>query len=166
MIILPSEEENQSTSQGRPLGPEYYDPKVKLEFMKKHGITQSVVSLGNPWLDFLSPEEAAPLAQDLNKDLQEYCIENAPFFYGFGVLPTSSPKDCCAELERISKLDKLRGAIIGTHGCGKGLDDPNWEPVFAKAAELGLVLFLHPHYGIPSELYGDASNGHVLPLGK
>ena len=26
------------------------------------------------------------------------------------------------------------------------------------------MLFLHPHYGIPSEMYGEAQNGHVLPL--
>jgi aminocarboxymuconate-semialdehyde decarboxylase len=54
---------------------------------------------------------------------------------------------------------------IGTQGCGKGLDDKNWEPVFSAAARLGLMLFLHPHYGIPTEVYGEASNGHVLPLG-
>jgi aminocarboxymuconate-semialdehyde decarboxylase len=44
------------------------------------------------------------------------------------------------------------------------LDDPAWEPVFAAAEKLGLMLFLHPHYGIPSEVYGSAPNGHVLPL--
>jgi hypothetical protein len=71
-----------------------------------------VLSLGNPWLDFLDEKEAAPLAKDLNADLQEYCEEYSEHFYGFGVLPTSSPAECVMELERISKLDKLRGAIV------------------------------------------------------
>lgn len=71
-----------------------------------------MLSLGNPWLDFLEPAEAAPLAEALNKDLQEYCNQHNEFFYGFGVLPTSSPKDCVLELRRIAGLDKMRGAIV------------------------------------------------------
>jgi predicted TIM-barrel fold metal-dependent hydrolase len=161
-IILPNEDLEESTRLGRPVGPEYVDPKVKLNFMAKHDITTSVLSLANPWLDFLKEKEVSSIAKDLNQDMQEYCQD--PRFYGFGVLPVNSPSESVKELERISKLDRLRGAIIGTQGCGKGLDDPRWEPVFAKAEELNLMLFLHPHYGITNELYGDIPNGHVLPL--
>lgn len=164
LIILPHEDIDDSTRLGRPIGPEYYDPSVKKEFMSKHQITHSILSLGNPWLDFLDPSEAAPLASALNQDLQAYC-QNHEQFYGFGVLPTSSPKDCVLELENIAALDKLRGAIIGTHGAGKGLDDPEYFQVFETASKLGQMLFLHPHYGIDPEHYGTSqSNGHVLPL--
>ncbi|KAJ3333014.1 hypothetical protein HDU91_002993, partial [Kappamyces sp. JEL0680] len=79
--------------------------------MELHGITQTVLSLGNPWLDFLPGSEAAPLAKELNNDLQSYCLQHKKHFYGFGVLPTNSPRDCVEELGRISKLDRLRGAI-------------------------------------------------------
>ncbi len=113
LLILPNEDSDASTRTGRPIGPEYYDYKVKLEFMAKHGITQTVLSLGNPWLDFLPGQESTPLAKDLNEDLQAYCLEHEMYFYGFGVLPTNSPKDCVDELYRISKLDRLRGAIVG-----------------------------------------------------
>lgn len=33
LIILPGEDLDGSTSAGRPIGPEYYDPKEKLKFM-------------------------------------------------------------------------------------------------------------------------------------
>jgi aminocarboxymuconate-semialdehyde decarboxylase len=112
LIILPGEDLDPSTKQGRPIGKEYFDPETKLEFMKVHGITKSVLSLGNPWLDFLDDKEAAPLAKALNADLQEYCEKFPEQFYGFGVLPTASPQECVLELENISKLDKLRGAIV------------------------------------------------------
>ncbi|KAJ3332022.1 hypothetical protein HDU76_001530 [Blyttiomyces sp. JEL0837] len=164
LLILPHEDLDASTRLGRPVGPEYYDINVKLAFMDKHGIDRSVISLANPWLDFLEPKESIALAKDLNKDLDDICAKSAGRLFGFGVLPSLSPSGSVDELERVSKLKYLRGVILGTHGAGKGLDDPELEPMFAKAAEKNLTIFLHPHYGVPSTLFGDHPNGHVLPL--
>ena len=33
LVILPGEELDNSTSSGRPIGPEYYDPQEKMKFM-------------------------------------------------------------------------------------------------------------------------------------
>jgi aminocarboxymuconate-semialdehyde decarboxylase len=38
----------------------------------------------------------------------------------------------------------LRGAQIGSNVAGKNLDDPELEPVWATAAELGAFILLHP----------------------
>lgn len=35
-----------------------------------------------------------------------------------------------------------------------------WEAL----AETGLVVFLHPHYGVGGQAWGERENGHVLPL--
>jgi hypothetical protein len=43
LIILPDEDKSQSTSSGRPIGPEYYDIAVKLAFMERHHIDISVI---------------------------------------------------------------------------------------------------------------------------
>lgn len=53
---------------------------------------------------------------------------------------------------------------MGTRGVGKGLDDEALEPVWAAIEEAGLVVFLHPHYGVDGKAWGDKDNGHVLPL--
>jgi predicted TIM-barrel fold metal-dependent hydrolase len=132
--------------------------------MARHNIDASIVSLANPWLDFVPNDTAIPLARDLNQDLHAWCEEYPSRLYAFGVLPTVSVDGSIAELTRLSKMKSMRGVIMGTHGLGKGLDDPALEPVFAKIAELGLVVFLHPHYGIPTESFGERDNGHVLPL--
>jgi hypothetical protein len=58
----------------------------------------------------------------------------------------------------------IRGVIIGTRGIGLGLDDPALEPLWAALAETGLVVFLHPHYGVGAQAWGPRNNGHVLPL--
>lgn len=70
LVILPGEDEEATTAVGRPIGPEYHEIARKLEFMDRHGIQSSVISLANPWLDFLSAEEAPDVARRLNDELE------------------------------------------------------------------------------------------------
>ena len=118
VILLPGEDEEATTAIGRPIGGEYYEPQRKLDFMDTHGIEMSVLSTANPWVDFLAPEEAIPMAQGLNEDLQQFCEDSNGRFYGFGVIPTTSIDGCLEEVHRIKKLDKLRGVVLSTHGRG------------------------------------------------
>ncbi|KAI8848191.1 hypothetical protein BC829DRAFT_394627 [Chytridium lagenaria] len=166
LIILPQEDLDASTRTGRPVGPEYYDMSVKLSFMDKHGIDTSVVSLANPWLDFLPHAQAVTLATDLNKDLNDLCTPYGGRLFGFGVLPTGSSdvSSWVSEIRRIAGMGNMRGAIIGTKGLGKGLDDKELVPFYKEAAETGMMLFVHPHYGIGADVFGEVENGHVLPL--
>lgn len=53
---------------------------------------------------------------------------------------------------------------MGTRGIGNGLDDPALDPVWSAIEKAGLVVFLHPHYGVDANAYGDQENGHVLSL--
>jgi len=91
----------------------------------------------------------------------------------FGILPFSQDvpsSELVSSLESIAKSNFLNGAIIGTRGRGKGLDDPELEPVWECAEKYNQPLFLHPHYGVGSDsvnedgLFGKMNNGHVLPL--
>lgn len=161
---------------GRPVGPQYWDREEKLKFMDKHGIDASVVSSANPWLDFLSASQAHILAKELNTDLEEYCSTSPSFvfsntqfkrLYGFGLLPlvpSISIAALLAIVNQISTLPHLKGLIMGTKGIGSGLDDPVLDPVWEAIEIAGLVVFLHPHYGVGAEAYGKQENGHVLPL--
>ena len=176
-LIILSSDEDQSVpidQRGRPIDSSYYDINVKLAFMRSHGITTSVISLANPWLDFLRPEHAQSWAERINNDLEETCArvnrENPEKFYAFGTLPlsASSPDIIVAEIERLKTLPHLRGVIMGTTGLGRGLDDPRLDPVWRALQDTNTLLFLHPHYGLPDSVFGgsDAVNryGHVLPL--
>jgi len=68
--------------------------------MDRHGIDISVLSLANPWLDFLPKGGAVEMAALLNDDLQEISEGSDGRIYGFGVLPTQDPKAACKEIER------------------------------------------------------------------
>jgi aminocarboxymuconate-semialdehyde decarboxylase len=116
----------------------------------------------------------------LNDDLEEYCAtspelqyEGSPGIrrlYGFGLLPLVPNTTIDALLQtikQVASLPHLKGIIMGTKAIGKGLDDPEMEPVWQALAEARLVVFLHPHYGLGTgaqEAWGDQNYGHVLPL--
>ncbi|KAK7514415.1 uracil-5-carboxylate decarboxylase [Phyllosticta citriasiana] len=169
LIILPGEDalDKPSTARGRPIGPEYFDITEKLKFMDTHGITKSVISLANPWLDFLPPEEAGAAARNINDEVDAICSQYPGRLYAFGTLPLSAPAETVvAEVKRLKTLKFMRGIIMGTSGLGKGLDDPALDPIYAALEEQQLLIFLHPHYGLPSDVYGPQAGdyGHVLPL--
>ncbi|CAO2651787.1 Nn.00g000700.m01.CDS01 [Neocucurbitaria sp. VM-36] len=169
LIILPGEDDpsTPSTSRGRPIGSEYYDIKEKIAFMDLHKINKSVISLANPWLDFLPAEEAGEAARKVNDDVNDQCSQYPGRLYFFGTLPLSaSPDVITAEIERLSTLKFARGVIMGTSGLGQGLDDAKLDPVYAALEKHQQLIFLHPHYGLPSSVYGPRASeyGHVLPL--
>lgn len=137
-------------------------------------------SSANPWLDFLSAAEADRLAGELNEDLEEFCSSSPDLYsppsegtpsikrlYGLGLLPLvpgASTSDVLGAITQISSLPHLKGVIMGTQGLGRGLDDEELGPVWRGIERNGLVVFLHPHYGVPSSMWGERDNGHVLPL--
>lgn len=166
LVILPAED-TASTSRGRPIGSEYYDVKEKLAFMDAHKIDVSVISLANPWLDWLPTDEAAETARKVNDDVERMCAEHEGRLYAFGTLPLSAPaEEVVKEIERLSTLQHHRGVVMGTSGLGSGLDDPALDPIYAALEKHEQLIFLHPHYGLPTSVYGPRASdyGHVLPL--
>ncbi|MCJ1426004.1 hypothetical protein MMC29_003906 [Sticta canariensis] len=169
LIILPSDDNGAlaPSSRGRPIGLEYSFIEQKLLFMSTHNIDVSVISLANPWLDFLPPGEALSAARDINDELEAICKESKGKLYAFATLPVSAPSDeVVAEINRLQQLSHIRGIILGTGGLGSGLDDVALEPIWAMLEKSQLLLFLHPHYGLPTEVFGPRAQdyGHVLPL--
>lgn len=135
LVILPAED-TASTSRGRPIGPEYYDVNEKLKFMDAHDIDVSIISLANPWLDWLPPEDAAGVAQRVNDDVERMCAEHKGRLYAFGTLPLSAPAEKIVnEITRLNTLPHMRGVVMGTSGLGTGLDDPALDPIYAALEE-------------------------------
>jgi aminocarboxymuconate-semialdehyde decarboxylase len=165
LIILPGEEKEQTTNIGRPIGREYWDVNAKIHYMDQHQIEKSVISLANPWLDFLQGQEAESVAQELNDELQQICEASQGRLYGFATLPVRNAAASVKEVERISKLSHIRGVILGTPGAGKGLDHEEMRDVLAAIEDKGLMIFLHPHYGVGNEHFHDSGHALFLALG-
>jgi len=169
LIILSTDDDSSlsPSARGRPIGPEYSSLSHKLSFMDTHHIDISVISLANPWLDFLPAGEAAAAARRINDDMNEQCTIYPGRLFAFGTLPLSgSVEDVVDEIRRLKDLKYMRGVIMGTSGLGQGLDDIKLEPVWAALQEQKQMVFIHPHYGLPNEVYGPRAGeyGHVLSL--
>jgi aminocarboxymuconate-semialdehyde decarboxylase len=54
------------------------------------------------------------------------------------------PDRAIDELNRASKLPGMRGVYMGTNINQRDLDDPLFEPIFARIEALDLPIFLHP----------------------
>ena len=169
LIILPSDDDPSlpPESRGRPIDVSYSSIEEKLKFMANHHINTSVISLANPWLDFLPPEEGPKWATTINNELEELSTQNSGKIYAFATLPLSAPPQAIIkESSRLQTLSHIKGIILGTTGLGSGLDDPTLDPIWESLESHSLLIFLHPHYGLPSTLYGPRASeyGHVLPL--
>lgn len=165
LIILPNEEKEKTTNIGRPIGREYYDINAKLLYMKNHNISHSIISLANPWLDFLKENECESVAQELNDELESICEKSNNKVYGFATLPVKNVNACIKEINRLKQLKHIKGVILGTPGAGNGIDHINMRKVLHTIEENNLMIFLHPHYGVGNEFYNDTGHTLFLALG-
>lgn len=62
---------------GSAFGPQCWQRSNKVAFMDRHRIDASIVSVADPWLDFLPPEEAVEVARVMNEELESWCLPPA-----------------------------------------------------------------------------------------
>lgn len=165
LVILPGEDKEHTTSIGRPIGEEYWNVEAKLRYMELHGIDKSVISLANPWLDFLQGQEAASVAQELNDELQSICESSQGKLLGFATLPVRNTSASVKEIRRLKSMKCIKGVILGTPGAGNGLDHENMRDVLEAVSDAGYMIFMHPHYGVGTEHFHDSGHALFLALG-
>jgi aminocarboxymuconate-semialdehyde decarboxylase len=161
-IIFDSEKE--VTGGTRAISSAYYSIEKKIEFMDSNGLDKSVVSIGNPWVDFMDPQEARWWATSLNEDIEKICLDDSRF-WGLGVVPLQDPQAACAEIERIEKLRRVKGIMIGTRPGGLQLDDPALNPFWETAEGSSLPIFIHPHYTVGYEMMAGYGHAMLFALG-
>jgi predicted TIM-barrel fold metal-dependent hydrolase len=154
-VIFPGES-------GRLLDESYWSIEEKLAYMDQVGISQSVVSLGNPWLEPFSPDEARDLAKELNAELASFAERTGGRIVGMGCLPEGSVADAAEAVRAIQATEGLYGAVSGTKICGLSFDHPDLAAVWQALEDTGTPLLVHPHHGIG--LAEAEGFGHSLPL--
>ena len=90
------------------------------------------------------PEDALDLARMLNDHIAAQVAAHPKRFLGLGTLPLQAPELAVRELERCVAELGMPGVQIGTHVNAWNLDQPELFPVFARAAEIGAAIFVHP----------------------
>jgi aminocarboxymuconate-semialdehyde decarboxylase len=90
------------------------------------------------------PDLGLATARVLNDEIAEICGRFPDRFTGLGTVPLQAPELAIAELDRLHQSLGFRGIEIMTHVAGADLSEPRFRSVFARCAELGLVVFMHP----------------------
>jgi len=105
-----------------------------------------IISLAAPAIESLGePAETSELARLGNEAMAELVRSRPDTFAGF--VAGVPMNDVDATLEEIDRAAGSLGALgiqIYTHVNGLPLDDPRFEPVFARMAELDRAIWVHP----------------------
>ncbi len=78
-----------------------------------------------------------------NEGVAEHCSRAPGRLLGLGLVPLQHPELAVEVLDHALSLG-LRGVEISSHAPDRELSDPAYEPLWARAAATGAVLFLHP----------------------
>jgi aminocarboxymuconate-semialdehyde decarboxylase len=104
-------------------------------------LSASLVHQGLEWAD---AQTSLRLARTTN-DWIARAVAGAPArFVGLGTLPMQVPALAVAELERCMRDLGLKGVAISTTAGPMELGDAALRPFWAKAEELGAVVYIHP----------------------
>ena len=114
-----------------------------VSFSQTGGARRAGLLVGAEVID-IERDLAAKVIQVQNEKLAELCGKYPDRFVAFASLALQHPDLAVQQLETAVKKYNLRGAAIGGSVNGEEFADAKFHPVWAKAEELGVVLFVHP----------------------
>lgn len=119
--------------------------QLRIKFMDDSGIDMQILSYGPG-----SPQNitdkilALDLCRQANNELARLIKIHPTRFSGLAVLPMADPIAASEELERSVNLLGLKGAMLSGTYNGRFFDHPEFLPVFYKAQDLNIPLYMHP----------------------
>ena len=141
--------------------------ELRLKEMDEAGIDVQVLAHASPSTQNLAADICGPVTRGVNNRLAE-SIRLAPSrFSAFAALPTSDPLAAANELERTVTQLGFCGAMIHGMCNGQWIDDQRFWPIFERAVELDVPIYIHPafpHAAVHDAYYADyAQTVPMLP---
>jgi len=136
----------------------------RIAVMDAQGIDVSILSINPNWYD-IDRDLATRIISIQNESLAAFCAARSDRFAAFASVALQFPELAAQQLEQGTKLG-LRGVAIGGSVAGKELADAVFHPFWAKAEELGVVVFIHPQPSatpdLNNRLKGNGLLGNVI----
>jgi aminocarboxymuconate-semialdehyde decarboxylase len=115
----------------------------RLREMDAQGIDIEALSINPTW--YRAERDIAERVVSIqNERLAEYCAADPERFVAFASVALQFPELAAQQLEHAVKQLGLRGAAVGATVGDAEFADPKFHPFWAKAEELGVLIFLHP----------------------
>jgi aminocarboxymuconate-semialdehyde decarboxylase len=124
--------------------PALYIGPDRIKVMDEQGIDIEALSINPNFWDKADRDQAAAVVKLQNEKLAELCAKNPERFVGLASVSLAFPDAAAEQLETAVKQLGLRGVIIGGSVNGTELSDSKLHPFWAKAEQLGIIVFIHP----------------------
>jgi aminocarboxymuconate-semialdehyde decarboxylase len=117
---------------------------ARIRLMDDWGIDVQALSHQGGWWYGADRDLARRIVKVQNEKLAEWCAAHADRFVGLASVALQHPDLAVEQLEEaVSKLG-LRGVGIAGHVAGEVPSSPKFDPFWAKAEQLGVLVFVHP----------------------
>lgn len=129
----------------------------RIQDMDAAGIDICVLSHGAPSSQKIPADIAIPLVRRVNDRLAAAVAANPTRLAAFAALPTADPQAAADELERCVAMG-FKGAMVHGSCNGEFIDLPKYWPIFARAEQLDVPIYLHPaqpHPAVMDAYYKD-----------
>lgn len=127
---------------------------ARIAEMDAAGIDMQVISHGPPGAQGVRPGAGVEWARRCNDILAAAVAARPDRLAGFASVPNDDPQAGADELARAVEVLGMKGAVLHTLAAGPTLDDPRHLPIFARAAALGVPIYLHPADPGPQMMQG------------
>src|SRR5260370_1139432 len=116
----------------------------RIKVMDEQGIDIEALSINPIFWYKAEPDVAGQVVKLQDEKLAEICAAQPDRFVGLASVALQHPDLAAEQLEYAVKQLRLRGALIGGSVSGEELSDPKFHPFWAKAEQLGALIFIHP----------------------
>ncbi|MFH1090452.1 MAG: amidohydrolase family protein [Pseudomonadota bacterium] len=135
-----------------PIARQLYDPETRVKDMNQARLDMQAVSLSpTNFFYHLDPQLSLKFCRRANDGLAELVRAYPDRFVGLADVPLQDAGLAAAELERAVKQLGFKGVQINSNINGHNLDEPVFFPFYEKSQELGVPIFIHPHYVVGQE---------------
>lgn len=118
----------------------------RLHHMDSLGIGMQILSFTAPIDNVVPADEAVQMARRANDILASRASQHPDRFRAMATLPMADPMAAAAELERCVKELGMVGVLLTGQYNGRFYDEPEFFPIFEKAAELDIPVYWHPEF--------------------
>ena len=127
-----------------PITPDFFDIDVRVDRITETRVDMQILSSPHPGVDRFSPEESAEMSRVINNGIAKAVRQYPKRFQGIAMLPLIDTRLALRELDRAILELGLKGMCMLTNVAGKTSDSDFLLPVYERAQQLGVPIFIHP----------------------